>query len=550
MNVIWKKMIAVILVSSLITLNLQYIPIHALPACQYVEVPSDSSLELTTFRINIIFKLSDINPNNTRMYLISKGNNSNNNDLLNDQNYSIYITRTNKIVFEFKDVNDDYHYIYYYKMHITDTNFHSVTATYAKGKMTLNLDGIKYTKILETNVKPDTDGNKPLRIGANSNIIDKGCLDGEIKSVSIKTMVNGVWTEVYNYNSGGGDGGGDGGEGSCSTLQLSKFTGVVFMDPILSSPEKEKEVPQSAQPTINGIKYLASKGFTGIRIPFYWEAYTARPADFLARMKLIADTAEKNGICIIWDNHHYYTTSAWKLTKNGNHVNGRGFPSFITDKYNITGEYDDVAYPFWRDFLKNEITVNGKKVWDLQVDFLTTVINTIEPYKSTKALEILNEPHIWSHEQYDDLGDYLQYMTTQLRKVTDMTLIVKRETVRGTGSRDFTQWFNLIPNVPNIAFGPHLYALPCDGCKGEKQLQLFKQLADKRNIEIYIGEFAARSQSEADTFISKFKSYGFGWTEYRWAKDPPRGFGAWLYVFDGDPTPELRYLLNAYSKYY
>ncbi|MCS6767398.1 MAG: cellulase family glycosylhydrolase [Candidatus Nitrosocaldus sp.] len=541
MHVTKKRIVMFTMISLLVTLNVQARPAFALTGCnEYIEVPSDSTLELTTFNIQIKFRLSDFNTSN-RMYLVSKGNESANNSLLDDQNYAIYITRANKVAMVVKDVNDNYHYIYS-KQSITDNDWHVVIAQFEYKKLTLILDGVEVENTIGK-IRPDTDGNKPLRIGANSNTLNEGCLKGEIEHVTIKTKRDGEWIEVYTYEALN--------KNSCSALSFFEFTGVVFIDPILSSAENENRVSKETKAIVRSIEYLSAAGFTGIRVPFYWEAYVARPSEFTERLKLIAETAEENGLCIVWDNHHYYTTSAWELTKNGKPIKGRGFPSFLVNNYEVSGEYNLVAEPFWRDFLKNNITVNGKKVWDLQLEFLTNVVNIVEEYKSSKGLEILNEPHLWRREQYNDLANYYKHMATELRKITDMTLIIKRETMRSSEGRDPAQLYKLIPTtVSNVAFSPHLYSLPCDGCKGERQLNIFKQLANDLNIQIYIGEFAAKQQEHADIFLSKFKSYKFGWTEYRWSKYPPSEQGAHLYIINGEPTPHLMYLLRAYEKYY
>jgi hypothetical protein len=334
-------------------------------------------------------------------------------------------------------------------------------------------------------------------------------------------------------------------------MPLSKFVGVVFIDPVLTAREN-KDIQPDNNYVIRSFEFLRTQEFTGIRVPLYWESYVGRPDQFIERLKFIAEEAEKNSLCVIWDNHHYYTTSAWNVEKKG-----RGFPSFAVKNYPSPsdGKYNTIAEKFWTDLLNNKIIINGKSLWDHQVEFLTLVINTIKPYGVTKGLEILNEPHIWDIDQYQKLGEYNTYIAKNLREKigNDISIIIKRENMKN-GQREPDMEYLIVPKgVSNIAYSPHLYSLPCDTCQGEKQLDNFKQWSKDWGIEIYIGEFSHHDQNEANTFISKFNSYGFGWTEWKMSKKTAgdNNRGVQLYIDpNGNPNKELQQLVNAYSKYY
>lgn len=526
------KRLSILLATILISTNLAYG--YTLDGSNYIEIPSTDSLKLTTFNIEIEFMLSNIP--DQRMYLVSKGSSDNGNKGL-DQNYAVFITRSGKIGAGFKDVDNNYHYIYTDDP-ISINELHKVKVVYNGYKLKLIVDGGEI--IYPTKTTPDT-SDKPLLIGANSNVRDN-YFKGEIERLVIRD--HSQWKIVYSL-----DGSDNNDNNRCDRMPLSEFVGVVFVDEILA----EKRSSPEADYVSKSLGYLASQGFTGLRVPFYWESYDARPTEFINELKKIAEIAEQNGLCIIWDNHHYYTTSVWKVEEDG-----RGFPAWAVKDYPSPsdGKYSTVAKKFWSDLLDNKIQINGKSLWDHQVDFLEIVIDTVDDYESTKGLELLNEPHLWDDTQYAKLGEYNTYLAKELRKVTDMTLVIKRENMK-SGGRDPDLEYLIIPKgISNIAYSPHLYSVPCNGCQGEVQLQRFNAWAKEWNVQVYIGEFSAKTQSDADTFLQKFKSYGFGWTEWRWTEVKGSGLGGdgrgvkIGLLDDGRPNEALEYLLRAYDKYY
>ena len=505
----------------------------------FIEIPSTDSLKLETF--NIIAKVKIPSIINNRMFIVSKGSEG---DTYKDQNYAIFVTKNGKVNAGFKDINGEYYYISS-DIRINDDNWHSIKAVYNGYKLKLIVDDNEVIQDLKTT--PEI-SNKPLIIGANSNTKNNQ-LVGEISSLIIRNHKS--WDIVYELNNNR-DRDRDSNEDNCSNMPLSKFVGVVFIDPVLTARENKKDVQSDNDYITRSFAYLKKEGFTGIRVPLYWESYVGRPNQFINQLKFIAEEAKKNSLCIIWDNHHYYTTSVWKVEKKG-----RGFPSFAVKNYPSPsdGKYSTVAKQFWTDLLNNKIVINGTSLWDHQVKFLTLVINTVKPYGVTKGLEILNEPHIWDIDQYQKLGEYNTYITKKLREKigNEITLIMNRENMKN-GQRQPDMEYLIIPKgVSNIAYGPHLYSLPCTGCQGEKQLNNFKQWSQDWGVQIYIGEFSHHSQDEANTFISKFKSYGFGWTAWKMSKKVAGedNRGVQLYVqTNGKPNDELQQLIDAYKEFY
>ena len=79
-------------------------------------------------------------------------------------------------------------------------------------------------------------------------------------------------------------------------------------------------------------KLLSEAGMNHVRYRFYWESYVRDPFSFINELVTVAQTADRFGIKVLYDNHQYHTTS-WLDPKRGT-----GFPSFLFE--------NNAAYPF------------------------------------------------------------------------------------------------------------------------------------------------------------------------------------------------------------
>jgi hypothetical protein len=299
------------------------------------------------------------------------------------------------------------------------------------------------------------------------------------------------------------------------------------------------------------MKYIKQNGMNFVRVPYYWEAYVHDPADFLREMELIAQAAQDNELCVVFANFHWYTTSYWKLEVIGN-SDGRGFPSFVVKNFQPkNNDYDATAAPFWNAFLNNNIVIDGQQVWDVQSDFFAKIINQVDHYDSVAGYEILNEPHLFDPSQYDKLGNYHTYMAEQIRELTDKKIVFDRETARGF-PREPNSEYKIVPRgVTDLVYSPHLYAVPTSGSQAEKQLSNFDQWSEEWNVEILIGEWAAETQEETNTFLAAMKEKEFGWSYYAWKPTSDRGEGGELYQSDDiAPTIYLEFLARALDAIY
>jgi hypothetical protein len=260
----------------------------------------------------------------------------------------------------------------------------------------------------------------------------------------------------------------------------------------------------------------------------------------MAEIELIAKKAQENNICVIFDNHHFYTSSFWDLDVEGK-SGGRGFPSAVVKNFPAIGnDYIDTAGPFWDAFLSNSYSVGGVKVWTYQFNFFKKIIDKVDGYTSVAGYEILNEPHIFEKAHYDKLGDYHTFMAKKIRAISDKKIFFDRETTRGF-QREPSMELKIFPDgVSGLVYAPHLYSVPTSGSQGMKQINNFADWAEARNTEVLIGEWGADTKSDMVTFLKAFKANNFGWTAHSWKKSGSSGLGMTLYDSSTtSPTTDL-----------
>jgi aryl-phospho-beta-D-glucosidase BglC (GH1 family) len=329
----------------------------------------------------------------------------------------------------------------------------------------------------------------------------------------------------------------------CSDIPVKNFRGVVFMDGTLGKDEGSGKGTVLTDYVTESMKYIKLNGFNAIRVPYYWESYVNDPTSFMAELELIAKAAQAKNICVIFDNHHFYTSSHWSLDVEGK-SSGRGFPSFVVKSFpERNNDYIATAGPFWNALLSNSLTVNGQKIWNVQFDFFSKVINKVDKYTSVAGYEILNEPHLFKVADYDKLGAYNTFMAKKIRDISDKKIFFDRETTRGF-QREPDLEHKIVPDgVNGLVYAPHIYSVPNPGSQGLKQFNTIDSWANSWNTEVLIGEWAADTKAEATTFLKEFKADGFGWTAHSWKRSGSGGLGASLYESDTrDATPALKIL--------
>ena len=326
-------------------------------------------------------------------------------------------------------------------------------------------------------------------------------------------------------------------------------------------------------------KLIKNIGMNHIRYVLYWEAYENNPSLFLQELENVANIADKWGLKIIYDNHQYHTSS-WLDEKRGT-----GFPSFLFDKSlypmnsGITTSSNSTEL-WWTNWWNRNIIDQNNKIdgWNIQANFLKTIVKLLDNYNSTYGYEILNEPQIFSQDQWSKIGKYYKYMTNELRKQTnktivlDMTIPIKFEDPAINLTSE--NMAKIIPQDSNSIFKISLYGIPKDNNYQEKKLELLLNVSKIAKIPIYVGEWnhvdrekkakisnnttddtskinaskSDLSQEESDFFVSKFNSlklYGWAFWNWNYVNTPPQNFNLINLTKSGDIlTTKYFYILK------
>lgn len=297
-----------------------------------------------------------------------------------------------------------------------------------------------------------------------------------------------------------------------------------------------------------------------VRYRFYWESYVRNSSAFLKEIEDVAKTADKYGIKVVYDNHQFHTSS-WL-----NAGRGTGFPPyFFTD--HALYEQDSGGTPksavsktWWTNWWNNAMTVNGTDGWTLQLDFLKKIVSITNKHPSTLGYEILSEPQVHSEDQWAKIGKYNTFMTDELRKLTNKTIIYSMNIpidLKSSINVDATNLAKMTPqNKQNVVFKFSLYGIPDDGYQSDK-LQLFENASRLAGVPLYIGEWnnvkrvetyndhgekiwviddvqSDISQADANAIVGKFRDIGI------W------GLAYWEWSFVPNDTPNFN-LVNVTS---
>ncbi len=297
-----------------------------------------------------------------------------------------------------------------------------------------------------------------------------------------------------------------------------------------------------------------------VRYRFYWESYVRNSSAFLKEIEDVAKTADKYGIKVVYDNHQFHTSS-WL-----NAGRGTGFPPyFFTD--HALYEQDSggtpksaVSQTWWTNWWNNAMTVNGTDGWTLQLDFLKKIVSITDKHPSTLGYEILSEPQVHSEDQWAKIGKYNTFMTDELRKLTNKTIIYSMNIpidLKSSINVNATNLAKMTPqNKQNVVFKFSLYGIPDDGYQSDK-LQLFENASRIAGVPLYIGEWnnvkrvetyndhgekiwviddvqSDISQADANAIVGKFRDIGI------W------GLAYWEWSFVPNDTPNFN-LVNVTS---
>jgi len=323
-----------------------------------------------------------------------------------------------------------------------------------------------------------------------------------------------------------------------------------------------------------------------VRFRFYWESYERDPIAFLEELEVVASTADKYGINVIYDNHQF-RTSSWLSVGQGT-----GFPTYLFNDPLLyqQGSGGAVKYSaaetWWTKWWDRSVkSTNGTDGWTLQAEFLKKVVATVDKHRSTLGYEILSEPQIHTKDQWTKIGAFNSFITDELRKITNKTLIYSVNLP--LDMKDATQLdaLNIGKMAPlhkkNVVFKMNMYGSPSTGYHNEK-LKLYLNASRIAGVPLYVGEWnyvkriptlnegkkiwrvdmnkSDISQSEANNIVAKFKELGiWGMAYWDWSFVPNRipNFNLVNIAYDSltgestiQPTKYFQIMKNSYKHAY
>jgi polyhydroxyalkanoate synthesis regulator phasin len=243
----------------------------------------------------------------------------------------------------------------------------------------------------------------------------------------------------------------------------------------------------------DSLKMISSAGLNHVRFVFYWEAYEKDPEAFMKEIKSVANAADKYGLKIIYDNHQWHTSS-WFEEK------ATGFPWSLLEsssEYTRNGggnTQNKGAQEFWKDWWNRSVKGNDNKDgWTLMAEFLKKIVLTVDNHSSTLGYEILSEPHVDNKGHWAKIGKFNSFITSQLRNITDKTIIYSMNVPIDLNSHINISPKNLAKMAPsdkeNIAFKVSVYAVPEGDGYQEKRFDMFLKTSDLAGVPLYIGEW-------------------------------------------------------------
>ena len=339
----------------------------------------------------------------------------------------------------------------------------------------------------------------------------------------------------------------------------------------------------------DSFKLIHDAGMNHVRFIFYWEAYEKNPSLFLQELDTVAQSAEKYGIKVIYDNHNYHTSS-W-LESSGN-----GFPSTLLESNPDRYPYDsggrtnyETAKIWWTDWWNRSVKdTKGNDGWILQAEFLKKIVHALDNYESTLGYEILSEPQVHSKDQWEKIGQFNTFMVDELRKMTQKTIVYSWTIPFELHSPIDVNPENIAKMAPanknNVVFKISIYGLPEENVFQRNKLETFTEASQIAGVPLYIGEWnnvkreltttddgetiyktnpesSDISQEETTLLVEEFKDLDvFGWAYWKWdfKEDKVANFNL-ITVAEADgteadgtihPTKYLEQLRNAISTVY
>jgi hypothetical protein len=173
----------------------------------FAEIGSNSSLQLSKFSISAWFRTNMNIPLGNAIFIIKKGE-LGLEDPGTNLNYGIWMTTSETLSAGFESTNGTNYYIHS-RVPYNNYQWHHVVSTYDGSVLRLYVDGLQIVKsIITDGAIPDTTGTEPLRVGAESSLVEflpRDNFVGNIDEVrvwnrglSVTEIANGYRTGIFN----------------------------------------------------------------------------------------------------------------------------------------------------------------------------------------------------------------------------------------------------------------------------------------------------------------------------------------------------------------
>jgi Cellulase (glycosyl hydrolase family 5) len=292
----------------------------------------------------------------------------------------------------------------------------------------------------------------------------------------------------------------------------------------------------------DSFRTISQAGMNLVRYLVYWEAYEKNPTLFMNELDTVAKTADKWGLKLIYDNDQYHTSSWLEPDR------GYGFPSLLFEdnpKYDFGGgggfetKGGETAQVWWTDWWNRSVKdANGVDGWTLQADFLKKIVNAVDKHPSTLGYEILNEPQVYTSDQWVKIGSYNTFITNELRKVASPQKIIVFDRqvppdIYGPLDASPENMAKMAPsNKANVIFKATLFGIPFQGSQPEERLTAYTKAAQIAGVPLCMCEFSLRlseqyrpasslNQTLVNLFVQKFnEAKVWGWAVWIWDFKP------------------------------
>jgi Cellulase (glycosyl hydrolase family 5) len=356
--------------------------------------------------------------------------------------------------------------------------------------------------------------------------------------------------------------------------EASPFIGVAMRGDNTSIKENEdRDTRAPSNYYEDSFRMIHDAGMNHVRYLFYWESYEKNPELFMEELRTVANTADKWGISVLYDNHQWHTSS-WLESR------GTGFPSFLFTAPELEQDSggntnDESAEFWWTNWWDRSVKdPNGNDGWSLQAQFLRKIVNELDSHQSTLGYEILSEPQIHSDDQWEKVGQFNTFIVNQLRQVTQKTIAYSQQVPASPNAPNIevtpeNQAAMVPDNKNNVVFKISLYGVSTDDFQ-KSRLDGLVEAGRLAGVPLYVGEWnkvvrertggafqidpeqSDLTEDDVNIFLQDFRNLRvWGWAYWQWnfiPRDVPN-FNLISVSEDGtiQPTKYYEQLKNAIS---